>query len=62
MKLSNLAIQEFKEVYLRKTGMSLSDDEAQSKGWQLLSFVHSLLTNTTQDNESIETNRSKSSS
>jgi len=38
MKLSNEAIKEFKEIYKREFGKIISDEEAQEKGQNLLSF------------------------
>lgn len=38
MKLSSLALQEFKECYQKRFGVVLDDDEANEKGLDLLRF------------------------
>lgn len=39
MRLSKEAITKFKEIYLAEFNVTLSDDEANSKGLDLLNFV-----------------------
>ena len=38
MRLSKNAIKEFKKIYLKEFGQTLSDEEAQEKGLNLLSL------------------------
>ncbi len=38
MRLSEKAIKEFKEIYFREYGKSISDDEAQEMGQRLISL------------------------
>lgn len=39
MKLSIEAITDFKKIYLAEFGIKLTDDEANSKGLELLNFI-----------------------
>lgn len=39
MKLSDAARTTFKEKYIEKYGVQLSDDQADEKGWELLRFM-----------------------
>jgi hypothetical protein len=40
MKLSEEAIEDFKEIYYREYGKEISDEEAQEMGQNLLSLFH----------------------
>lgn len=39
MKLSQSAIDEFKQIYCKQYGVTLTDEEANSKGLELLQFM-----------------------
>jgi hypothetical protein len=43
MKLSKEAIADFKKIYLEKRGVELSDEEADTMGWELLELMDLLL-------------------
>lgn len=36
MKLSSEAIRDFKQIYLKKRGIELTDEQADEMGWKLL--------------------------
>ncbi len=54
MKLSKEAIEKFKEIYKKKYGEEISDEEAYEKGRRLIRLVKLIYQSIPQDNQNEE--------
>lgn len=59
MRLSKEAIKEFKEIYYKEFGKTISDEEAQEKGQNLLSLFKIIYRSIPMDKNRLESDKNE---